>query len=88
MKVNVFANPVGDAVLLRAKLESTGMSILQAVQQDGWVGDFYCSPDENPKESSWVAPYRTYFADLPIPETHSPFAVFLFSKDQQVYAGP
>lgn len=86
MKVNVFAIPVGDAALLRAKLESTGMSILKAVQQDGWVGDFYYSPDENPKESSWVAPYRTYFADLPIPETHSPFAVFLFSKDERAYA--
>lgn len=86
MKVNVFAIPVGDAALLRAKLESTGMSILKAVQQDGWVGDFYYSPDANPKESSWVAPYRTYFTDHPIPETHSPFAVFLFTKDDRAYA--
>jgi uncharacterized protein (TIGR04141 family) len=86
MKVNVFAIPVGDAALLRAKLESTGMLVLKAVQQDGWVGDFYYSADENPKESSWVAPYRTYFADLPIPETHSPFAVFLFTKDERAYA--
>jgi uncharacterized protein (TIGR04141 family) len=86
MRVNVFAIPIGDAALLRAKLESTGMSVIKNVQQDGWVGNFYYSPDEDPKESSWAAPYRTYFTDHPIPETHSPFAVFLFTKDDRAYA--
>lgn len=86
MKVNIFAIPNGDAPLLRAKLESVGMSVIKTVQQDGWDGDFYYSPDATPKESSWVAPYRTYFDEHPIPETHSPFAVYLFSRDQDSYA--
>ena len=41
MKVNIFAIPDGDAPLLRAKLESVGMSVIKTVQQDGWDGDFY-----------------------------------------------
>lgn len=86
MKVNVFAIPVDDAPLLRTKLESAGMSVIKTVQQEGWDGDFYYSPDATPKESSWVAPYRTYFAERPIPKTHSPFAVYLFSNDQRAYA--
>ncbi|MCV7383147.1 TIGR04141 family sporadically distributed protein [Mycolicibacter longobardus] len=86
MKVNIFAIPVGDAPLLRGKLESVGMSVIKTVQLDGWDGDFYYSPDATPRESSWVAPYRMYFDEHPIPETHSPFAVYLFSREQGSYA--
>jgi uncharacterized protein (TIGR04141 family) len=86
MKVNVFAIPDTDRGLLLAKLESTGMSSIRTVHQDGWTGDFYYSPDANPKESSWAAPFRAYFTDHPIPESHSPFAVYLFTKDDRAYA--
>lgn len=86
MKVNVFAVPGRERGLLLQKLESVGMSVIKSVEQDGWTGDFYYSPDANPKESSWAAPFRTYFTDDPIPEAHSPFAVYLFTKDDLVYA--
>ncbi|MGV0674833.1 DUF6119 family protein [Mycolicibacterium fortuitum] len=86
MKVNVFAIASDDVALLREKLESAGMSTIRTVEQKGWAGDFYYSPDASPRESSWVAPFRAYFTDLPAPQSHSPFAVFLFTKDGRSYA--
>lgn len=86
MKLNVFAIPASDRNMLRSKLESAGMSVIRTVQQAGWHGDFYYSPDETPKESSWAAPYRAYLAGHNAPESHSPFAVFLFTKDERTYA--
>ena len=86
MKVNVFAVPGRERGLLLQKLESVGMCVIKSVEQDGWTGDFYYSPDANPKESSWATPFRAYFTDHSIPEAHSPFAVYLFTKDDRVYA--
>ena len=86
MKVNIFAVADADTELLFTKLDSVGMAVIKTVQQDGWVGRFYYSPDANPKQPSWVGPYRSYFNEQPIPESHSPFAVFLFTKDDHAYA--
>jgi len=86
MKVNVFAVPFDDTALLCAKLESAGMSVIRTVEQDGWEGSFYYSPDAKPKEASWAAPYRTYFTGHPLPESRSPFAVFLLTKSDRSYA--
>lgn len=86
MKVNVFEVQPRGIAQLREKLEAVGMEVIRNVDQDGWQGDFYYSADANPREPAWVASFREYFDDRPIPESHSPFAVFLFVKGDRSYA--
>lgn len=86
MRLNIFCIPATEASNLRAKLRANRMDVIKQVDQDGWRGNFYYSPNPAPGEISWAETYRSYFDEVGIPTNTNYYAVFLFEKGDKLYA--
>lgn len=86
VKLNIFAIPKRDVGKLRAKLKAVGLLLVAQVAQDGWHGDFYFSSDAQGREVPWAKPLRALFGGRQDPRSHSPHAVYLFSRSGRHFA--
>ncbi|SFE23114.1 sporadically distributed protein, TIGR04141 family [Actinopolyspora alba] len=86
MKLNIFSVLPEEIARLRDKLESVEMSVIASGSQDGWEYQLYYSPGESGRQVPWVKHLEKYFESTVIPESKSPFAVFLFTKADKCFA--
>ena len=87
MQLNIFKIPAEYLEWLTAKLESTGLEVLQSVQQDGWSGTFYFSSSPKVAEIKWLEPYHGFFSSLKdVPQNLNYFATFIFQRGESCYA--
>src|SRR5262245_41858514 len=78
--------PPGEIARLKAKLISTGMTLIKRVEQDDWPGEFYYSTKPDPVDVPWVESFQSYFKDLGMPKNTSYFATFLFVRADMCFA--
>ncbi len=86
MKINVFSIPSEEIARLKAKLSSTGMTVIKEVDQDDWHGELYYSTKPDPVDVPWADAFQDYFKDLGMPTNTSYFAAFLFTRADRCFA--
>ena len=86
VRLNIFKINGKEVEQLREKLGSAGMRIIKETTQAGWQGQFYFSERPHPSPIPWAKTYSAYFADGAEPKNYNHFAIYLFQKDDTVFA--
>jgi uncharacterized protein (TIGR04141 family) len=83
VKTNIFCISAAEVSDLRTKLESTGMSVIREVDQDGWHGEFFYSTNPRFTTPGWAETFRSYFDEVEIPVGKNHYAAFVFTKGER-----
>jgi hypothetical protein len=71
VEINVFMIPPGEIARLKAKLVSTGMTVIKRVEQDDCHREFYYSIKPDALDAPRVESFQGYFKDLGTPKNTS-----------------
>lgn len=70
---------------MEAKLGTSGLDVIQEVDQDGWHGTFYYSSDPIPGSITWIETYKSYFEDRDTPKNRNYYAAFVLQRGATCY---